>query len=249
MSKSRVGLLALAVIALAAPGQVSAAPSPTRTVLSAFSFAPAAPFVGQTVTFTSGAAASGQNNALVLQDWDLDNDGEFDDGTGATVRRAFAPAGSYVVRHRAVDKFYNEAIAVQTVTVVNPPDTPLLAPFPVVQMAGRVTRKGTRVRLSVIAPDGASITVRCRGRGCPLRRQTRTARVGPVTFGAGTRVIRLRRLERHTLRRGAIVKIIVTKPGTIGKYASFKMRRGKPPRRTDACVFAGTSVPISCPSS
>ena len=245
MRKPGLGaLLLVAVVAsLAAPGAASA------RVAGGFTQAPIAPVVNEVVTFTSTSTATGNNNRLIAQQWDLDNDGAFDDASGPTAARAFAPAGAYIVRLRVVDRSLNEAIVSQLVTVSNPPVTPLLTPFPVVQMAGRVTHRGTRIRLSVVAPDGATLSIRCRGRGCPLRRQTRTAQFDQASFGAGTRLIRLRRLSRHTLRPGAIVKIFVTKPGTIGKYARFKMRRGKPPRRTDACVVAGTVAAITCPTS
>src|SRR5688500_17288061 len=105
MRKPFPGALALAAMALAsAPEQALATHSPNhRTVIAAFSYAPATPLVNQPVTFTSGAAAAGQGNRLLIQDWDLDNDGAFDDGIGGTVARDFAAAGSYVVRHRAVD--------------------------------------------------------------------------------------------------------------------------------------------------
>jgi hypothetical protein len=236
-------LLLAVVVSLAIPGTAGA------RVTSGFTQTPVSPVVNEVVTFTSTSSALGNNNRLIAQQWDLDNDGAFDDASGATASRTFAPAGTYIVRLRAVDRTLNEAVTAQAVIVREPPATPLLTPFPVVQMAGRVTRQGTRIRLSVLAPDGATLNIRCRGRGCPLRRQTRTARFDQASFGSGTRLIRLRRLSRHTLRPGTVVKIFVTKPGMIGKYARFKMRRGKPPRRTDACVVAGTVAAISCPTS
>jgi hypothetical protein len=244
MRRSCTAALLLAVVmSLASAGSAGA------RVTSGFTQTPISPVVNQVVTFTSTSTAPGNNNRLIAQQWDLDNDGAFDDASGATAARAFAPAGTYIVRLRAVDRSSNEAVTAQAIIVRDPPPTPLLSPFPVVQMAGRVTRRGTRIRLSVIAPDGATISIRCRGRGCPLRRQTRIARSDPVASADGTRFIRLRRLERRRLRPGAVVKIFVTKPGMIGKYARFKMRRGKPPRRSDSCVAPGATAPIACPAS
>jgi hypothetical protein len=248
MKKPCMGGLALALTALAvAPGPALATHSPNhRTVVGSFAYAPVVPIAGEIVTFTSTAAGLGSSNRIISQEWDLDNDGAFDDATGVTATRAFSPAGIYTVRLRALDRYANEAIVVQAVVVK---DTPLLSPFPVVQMGGRVTRKGTRVRLIVRAPIGATITVECHGRGCPLRRQTRLAKANPGSAGAATRLIRLRRLERRRLRAGARVTVLVSRPGTIGKYSRFTVRRGKPPKRTDSCVTSGAVVPIACPTS
>src|SRR5687768_17186370 len=137
MRKPCMAAVALAAMAAGvAPGQALATHTPNhRTVIASFTYAPAVPVVNELVTFTSGATAAGQGNRLVAQDWDLDNDGAFDDGAGATVVRGFVAPGNHVVRHRAVDRFLNEAIAVQIVTVRPPPVMPLLSPFPVVQMA------------------------------------------------------------------------------------------------------------------
>ena len=243
-----MGALALALTTLAAaPGAALATHSPYhRTVAGSFSYAPLAPITNEVVTFTSTSTAVGSGNRLVSQDWDLDSDGAFDDASGATATRAFVPAGIYSVRLRSLDRFSNEAIVAQSVVVK---DTPLLTPFPVVQMGGRVTRKGTRVRIIVRAPVGATITVECRGRGCPLRRQTRLAKANPRSVGAATRLIRLRRLESRRLRTGTQITVLVDRPGTIGKYSRFRVRRGRPPKRTDSCIASGTIVPIACPTS
>jgi hypothetical protein len=248
MRSPLTGALALALITLAATPQVAAAThSPNhRTVVGSFGFAPVSPVTGEAVTFTSSAAALGTNNRLLSQNWDLDNDGAFDDASGAAASRAFVPAGIYVVRLRALDRYFNEAIVAQSVIVR---DTPLLSPFPLVQMGGRVTPKGTRMRLIVRAPVGATITVECDGRGCPLRRQTRLAKANPRSPAATTRLVRLRRLERRRLRAGARVTVLVSRPGAIGKYSRFRVRRGRPPKRTDSCVAPGTVSPIACPTS
>jgi hypothetical protein len=215
-------------------------------VASGFSQTPLAPVAGEVVTFTSTSSAPGKNNRLIAQEWDLDNDGAFDDASGPTAARAFAPAGTYVVRLRAVDRTFNEAVTAQAVIVHDPPATPLLSPFPVVQVAGRFAGKGTRVRLGVRAPVGATVTVSCRGRGCAFRKQTRTAK---STSDEPTALLRFRRFQRHVLRAGTILKVLVTKPATIGKYARLQMRRRKPPQRTDSCVAFGTTAPIPCPAA
>jgi hypothetical protein len=107
------------------------------------------------------------------------------------------------------------------------PALPLLSPFPIVRMSGRIHSSGVSISLlSVRGPRGARITVICRGPGksCPRRRTTTT------TKGA----TRLRSFERR-LRAGTVLRIFVTKAGFVGKYTRFTIRRGKAPQRTDAC--------------
>jgi hypothetical protein len=118
--------------------------------------------------------------------------------------------------------------------------TPLLSPFPVVIVAGRLTSRGARVtRLSVRAPAGSRVLGRCRGRTCPVHR-LRT-RVGPG------RSVRLRRFQSR-LRSKTVLVLLVTKPGFIGKYTRFRIRRGKPPKRTDLCVQPGETTGSACPA-
>lgn len=253
MGKARTVVLALA-LALVVTGVGAARAASPLGVVASFTYTPASPLTGQVVAFSSTSTATGQNNQVTFQMWDLDNDARFNDATGTTAARSFPAAGSYTVSLRAFDEHGHSSVATQSLTVSDPPPPPpqLLTPFPVVRMAGKVTRRGTRVRrLSVEAPSGSAISVRCHGRrGCPLRRQALTAASDFHSSGlAGTRLIRIRSLERRLLRVGVVIKVFVTKPGMIGKFARFRIRRHKPPARTDGCVVPGVVEPTRCPSS
>lgn len=83
--------LALALLALAAlpPAVAGAAP------VASFTIAPAAPLSADTVTFRSTSSGA---TAVA---WDLDADGQYNDGSGATAQRAFATPGRYLVSLRA----------------------------------------------------------------------------------------------------------------------------------------------------
>ncbi len=77
-----------------------------RAPTAGFSLAPQTPRVGETVTFTSAATDDVALPAATPTGpvtWDLDNDGQFDDGTGNSVTRAYGAAGDQVVRMRVVD--------------------------------------------------------------------------------------------------------------------------------------------------
>jgi PKD repeat protein len=112
-----------------------------------------------------------------------------------------------------------------------------MRPFPVVRIAGVVLPTGADVQiLSVRAPRGARVRVRCRGLGCPVASLARTA---------ATRVERFRRFERR-LRAGIRIAIFVRQTGRIGKYTRFLIRAGRPPARVDKCLVPGRSRPVSC---
>jgi hypothetical protein len=131
-----------------------------------------------------------------------------------------------------------------------PSSNQLLSPFPVVRLAGRIGKQGTVLRLfSVEAPPGARVVVACRGRGCPFRSSARSAiapRDGKVHASAS---LRIRKLERHPLKKGVTIRVYVTKPATIGKYVFFKFRKMRPPARIDRCLMpAAPTKPVECPS-
>ena len=115
------------------------------------------------------------------------------------------------------------------------PDGPLyMEPFPVVRVRGELAPGGARVRvLRVTAGRRAVVRVRCKGSGCPVRRLRRK----PGRIG---------RFERF-LPAGTRITLRVTRPERIGKYVRLRIRAGRPPARTDACVVPGTSGPSPCP--
>jgi PKD repeat protein len=114
----------------------------------------------------------------------------------------------------------------------------MMSPFPVVRIAGTVMRDGARISvLSVRAPRGSRVRVRCEGRGCP---------VGSVARTAATRLVRFRKFERR-LRAGIRLKLFVRQGDRIGKYTRFLIRAGAPPKRLDLCLFPGRARPARCP--
>jgi hypothetical protein len=111
-----------------------------------------------------------------------------------------------------------------------------LRPFPVVRVKGTLVPRGARISLlRVKAPSAATIRVRCKGRGCSVRRRS---------FGSG----RIRALERF-LRAGTRITIRISKPDAIGKYVRLVIRNGSAPKRRDACLLPGGTEPADCPSA
>jgi PKD repeat protein len=222
---------------------------------------PSNPLAGQEVTFVS--TSSDLDGAIASQDWDLDGDG-FDDGDGVYVTKIFPAPGQYTVRLLVVDKEDPPASTVADVgvivgaagsgggQVIGASTLRLMTPFPIVRMSGLVRRRGIKLRLlTVNAPIGASVSFRCRGRGCPFKRRTRLVKPPKKKSAGGTATagqVRIRRFPRRLVRAGATVSVYVTKPGSIGKFTRFLVRRGRPPARRDRCLPPVGTTPIPCPS-
>jgi PKD domain len=175
--------------------------------------------------------------------WALGAGGLFQAG-GPVLTTSFTTPGGHLVRLRVTDAYGASSTATETIDVVGS-RAPLMQPFPVVRIAGAETRWGVRLRLlSVQAPRGARITVRCRGRGCPLKSASRVSASGKV----GRAPLVFRRFER-SLRPGVTLEVRVSKRGEIGKYTRFAVRRGRLPVRVDMCLDPAGTRPLACPSS
>jgi PKD repeat protein len=238
---------------------------PDKAPAVTLSPSPTTPSVGALVTFT--ANATDQDGTVSAIEWDLDNDGQFDDGTGATATWTFLTPGSRIVAVRATDDMGVATIAFQTIDVAGsttgsstasttpssaPLSTPqdsasssrrsrLLSPFPIVRIRGLIQRGSVRISLlSVVAPGGATVKVLCRGRSCTKKSVKRRV-------AAGKKSVRFRTLEKR-MRKGTFIQVFVTAPGLIGKYTSFTIRSKAAPSRHDRCVKPGHAKPVNCPA-
>ncbi len=208
-----------------------------RPPVASFTLAPNSPLVRDKVMLTSTSADP--DGPIAAQAWDIDGDGQYDDGGGVLANIAFGRVGAHTVGLRVVDRD-GAAAVVRRVIVVGTPPVVLLSPFPVVRLIGTFGRSALRVdRLAVRAPADAEVRLSCHGRDCPYRSKSVVPEEG---------VLRFRRLERR-LRSGTVIELFVTKRATIGKYTRFRVRRGRRPTRVDACLPPGGSKPRPCPSA
>jgi hypothetical protein len=117
----------------------------------------------------------------------------------------------------------------------------LIAPFPVVRITGWYTARWTVFsRVTVRAPAGVLVTIRCTGRGCPFRHRRRTV--------SRRALVHIAAFERR-FRPGVRLLLVVTEPGRIGKYTRIRVRRSRAPARRDACVMPGGAQPVACRSA
>jgi hypothetical protein len=208
------------------------------------------------VTFVS--YSEDRDGQITEQAWDLSGDGNFDDATGPLVTRRFSVPGARTVTLRVTDdqgaaSTLSLTISVREQPLAGPSPPPLrqpvvgptplpslLSPFPIVRLVGSVTELGTRIHLlTVRAPKGARALVRCRGRGCPVKRVEKLVGKATVRFAA------LKRL----MPAGVVLEVLVHRGDSVGKYTRFKLRRNHRPQRADGCLWPGTTRMAPCPET
>ena len=88
---------------------------------------------------------------------------------------------------------------------------------------------------------GDRLKLTCEGRGCP-------ARIKPIKVRKKQRRLSLLgRLHGARLRAGAVVRLRVTRPGTVGRAATWKIRAPKTPKVSRACMRPGAKRLTRCP--
>jgi glucose/arabinose dehydrogenase len=101
-----------------------------------------------TVNFTSTGSRDPEGGALTYA-WDLDGDGAYDDGTGATATYTYTTQGSYTARLRVTDSGGLSATDAVTITVGNTPPTATILSPP----AGTTWKVGDVIGFSGSATD------------------------------------------------------------------------------------------------
>jgi PKD repeat protein len=206
-----------------------------RPPTAAFTVVPDHPVAGEGVVLTS--TAFDPDGPIITQLWDLDGDGAFDDHNGEAALYSWPKAGTYPVALRVTDR--DGAAAVSRVSVVvDKKRAKQFSRTPLVRVISNPTSTGAHLALlTVSAPRGAKVGVRCRGGGCPYKRASTTSKGKTVS---------LRRLRRN-FKAGAIIEIRVTKDGYIGKFTRIKIHAGRRPGRVDCRLNPGKpNKPVGC---
>jgi len=233
-SHGDVGMSASATFTVVIP------PGPAPPAAS-FQWFPPSPGTGENVSLVS--SSTDPASPITSFAWALTPTAAFQTGKPVLVT-SFATPGGHTVRLRVADGNGLSSIATETITVKSSPLI-LMQPFPIVRIAGWETRAGAHIRLlTAEAPPGAHITVRCKGRGCPIRAAKRIA----VSSKTGAAPVTFHAFER-SLRAGVTLEILIYKVGQIGKYTRFVIHRGRLPQRVDMCLNPTGLKPLVCPSS
>jgi hypothetical protein len=253
-----VAVLALAALSLLAPAGVTVASGDHAKARTAavynlarprppgpppphadFVWFPALPHPGEPALLASVSTAS--VSPIVKYAWDLRQGEGFAPG-GPTLDTTFRTYAPRAVRLRVTDANGSSDIATHTISMSAPPPS-VISPFPIVRIVGIVKRAGVRIQLLAVRLDAAArAVVACRGRRCPAKSQARALPAGR----RGIAWVRFRRFERF-LRAGVALEIRISKPGLIGSFTRYAIRRRKLPTRSDSCLDPGGIVPIACP--
>jgi hypothetical protein len=210
--------IATATVVVNAPPQAS------------FTVTPDKPVEGNRVTFAS--TASDPDGPLAGQQWDLDNDGQFDDGSGAVASTTKLKKGNRTVKLRVTDSKGATAVSTRVVPVKA---KPLKAPVDVKRSLGYVRREwGVElVVLIVKVPSKTTVAVTCKGRGCPRG----TLKKRSKKKGAVLRFTKL----KGSVRAGAKITVATSRAGHFTAYDTYTIRGGKKsPLLREGCRAPGS---------
>ena len=228
-------------LGISAPVTFTVNPSQPTPPTAAFTWLPTAPKTGEPVSLVS--SSSDPHSPIIGYAWLLT--GNSFQSSGPLITTSFSTPGPHVVKLRVTSADGLSSVASETIPVAPRPAS-LMQPFPVVRIVGTDGDYGVKLSLlSVEAPGGAQITVKCKGRGCPVGRVRRVARAS----ASGSTTLKFRRFERRRLPPGVTLVVRVYAEGEIGKYTRFVVRRGKLPKRVDTCLEPSGVQPIACPAS
>ncbi|MDX6686978.1 MAG: hypothetical protein QOF86_3106 [Baekduia sp.] len=239
-----------------------------------FTNTPETPVAGNQVTFA--ATASDPDGVVARIDWDLNDNGKFDDAAGPTATWTFPVAGPQIVAVRATDDRGVATIAFRTITVkglaLSPasvtgpptgssgaPPSPSSAPAPIpLRPAPSSTRSLTPfpvVRIRGLIFRGMMRISLLRVEAPPgatvrivCRGRSCTAGRSVLRVKMARKPLRARSLEHRPLATGTIIEVFVTAPHVIGKYTRFTVRGSAAPTRTDLCLQPGRKTPTACPT-
>jgi len=210
---------------------------------ASFRWIPSAPHPGEPVTLIS--TSTDPSSPITGFAWALAGNGAFTPGE-STLTTSFATAGAHSVQLQVTDANGRSSTVAETIAVTSSAPA-LIQPFPIVRMAGSYNAAGARISvLTVQAPVGATVRVKCRGVGCPTKSETVVVASGAKSK-RGTVLVTLKRFERP-LHAGAVLEILVSYHGEIGKFTRFVIHHGKSPSRQDLCLNPAGTTPIQCPS-
>lgn len=192
---------------------------------------PDAPLTGDEITL-DGRGSRDPDGTIVAGGWDLDGDGDFDDAAGPLAAVTFDTAGPHTVALRVVDDNGATAVASAVVNVgqgavaaaVSPPKPAAPAKIgATLRYAFTRTSKTTMFTSLLVrnVPIGAKVKASCKGGGCAKKAFVAIAKSDSVS---------LKTLLRRKLKVGAVITVVVSKPGLTTRIIVVTVRKGKDPK-------------------
>lgn len=104
-------------------------------------------------------------------------------------------------------------------------------------------RNPSRVRFATLRlaalRAGDRIEVRCRGKGCPFKKATRTARSARLSLTG--------LFKRRYLRAGAVVEIRMLRANHVGRVVTLRVTSARTVKQSLSCLGVGATKPGICP--
>lgn len=188
-----------------------------------FTYSPAQPATGQKVTFTS--TSTDPDGSIVRTRWDLNNDGDFSDATGAVIQKAFSKPGTYTVSVMVEDGRGGAATAFRDIDVHAPPAPPAPPPAPPAPANPGSLPQLPQIPLTNVRIDRSTTTT-----GPRFLKPFPVVRIAGAIYRRGARI---NVLSVKTLR-GATVKVACSGRGCPVRAVSVKVRETKIPVRVHA---------------
>jgi hypothetical protein len=98
----------------------------------------------------------------------------------------------------------------------------------------------TSMKVTKLRP-GDRLRLTCKGPGCEKKKKRLKVRKKTRKLSV------LRHLKGAKLRKGSVVQLRVTRPATIGRVGTWKIRAPKVPKSTRTCLRPGAKKPSRCP--
>jgi PKD repeat protein len=203
-----------------------------RPPTASIAVVPDAPLTGDDITL-DGRGSGDPDGSIVAGGWDLDGDSDFDDAAGPIADVTFDTAGPHTVALRVVDDNGATAVASAVITVgqgtvaaaAGSPPAPAGPAKVGATLRYAFTRTASATMFTSLLvrnlPAGAKVTARCKGGGCSKKAFTAIAKSDSVS---------LKTLLRRKLKAGAVITVVVTKPGLTSRTIVVTVRKGKDPK-------------------
>jgi hypothetical protein len=155
------------------------------------------------------------------------------------------PVGTTSVSCTATDAAGNQAAKAFDVIVLPPQAKPPSGPSRTILNYRYVFVRGNKTRLSSLqlrnVPTGATVTVACKGRGCPKALKGKGS-----TLHNKRSTLNLSKLVKRPLVSGTKLVIVISSPTTVKTIKTLVIRKGKAPQLKTTCLRTGAKKPTSC---